>query len=78
MILWKVDCMEDRFPGLWHRLYRHQCVAIGWPPWRKRKKTKKKSPGLAKARKALSRIRPPTPHTPNRPPLMKRYRYSGA
>lgn len=22
--------MENRFPGMWHRWYRHQCVAVGW------------------------------------------------
>lgn len=29
--LWKINCMEDDFPGMWHRWYRHQCVAVGWP-----------------------------------------------
>lgn len=32
MALWKVNCMENRFPGMWQRWYRHQCVGIGWPP----------------------------------------------
>jgi len=54
--VWKVYCMENRFPGLWHRLYRHQCVAIGWPPPHNRLKGKTKGPGWAKARKALSRM----------------------
>jgi len=27
MKLWKVYCLENRFPGLWRRLYRHQCVS---------------------------------------------------
>ena len=22
--------MEDQYPGMWHRWYRHQCVAVGW------------------------------------------------
>lgn len=30
MTLWKINCMEGRFPGMWHRWYRHQCVAVGW------------------------------------------------
>lgn len=30
MTLWKINCMEDRYPGMWHRWYRHQCVAVGW------------------------------------------------
>ncbi len=24
--------MEDEFPGLWQQGYRHQCVAVGFPP----------------------------------------------
>ena len=56
MTLWKVYCMEDEFPGLWHRLYRHQCVAIGWPPphWKLNGKTKGR--GLVRVRNALSRM----------------------
>jgi len=30
MTLWKINCMENRYPGMWHRWYRHQCVAVGW------------------------------------------------
>jgi len=30
MTLWKNNCMEDRYPGMWQRWYRHQCVAVGW------------------------------------------------
>ena len=58
MRLWKVYCMENRFPGLWHRLYRHQCVAIGWPPPRNKlnEKTKGEEPGLTRVRNALSRM----------------------
>jgi len=32
--LWKVTCLEDQFPGMWQRWFRHQCVGIGWPPQR--------------------------------------------
>ena len=60
MTLWKVYCMETSFPGLWHRLYRHQCVAIGWPPSRKENsfniKTKGEEPGLTRVRNAVSRM----------------------
>jgi hypothetical protein len=28
--LWKINCMEDRYPGMWQRWFRHQCVAVGW------------------------------------------------
>jgi Endonuclease NucS len=34
MTLWKVYSMEDEFPGLWQQWYRHQCVAVGFPPYR--------------------------------------------
>lgn len=30
MKLWKINCMEDSFPGMWQRWYRNQCVAAGW------------------------------------------------
>ena len=30
MRLWKINCMEDSFPGMWQRWFRNQCVAIGW------------------------------------------------
>lgn len=32
MAFWKVSCLEDQYPGMWQRWYRHQCVGIGWPP----------------------------------------------
>lgn len=32
MALWNVRCLENRYPGMWQRWYRHQCVGIGWPP----------------------------------------------
>jgi hypothetical protein len=57
MTLWKVYCMENRFPGLWHRLYRHQCVAIGWPPPRNKLDGSKQEPGLVKVRNAMSRMK---------------------
>lgn len=28
--LWKVNCMEHHFPGMWQRWFKHQCVAVGW------------------------------------------------
>ena len=28
--IWKVTCQEDKFPGMWQRWYRNQCVAVGW------------------------------------------------
>jgi hypothetical protein len=32
MKLWRVTCQEDKHPGMWQRWYKHQCVAVGWPP----------------------------------------------
>jgi hypothetical protein len=29
---WKINCMEDSYPGLWHTWFREQIVAVGWPP----------------------------------------------
>lgn len=58
MKLWKVNCMEDRYPGMWHRWYRHQCVAVGWyAGWGyKLQGQTKKSRGWARGRSALQRI----------------------
>lgn len=28
---WKVFCEEDKYPGLWLRWFKNQCVAVGWP-----------------------------------------------
>ena len=30
MKLWKINCMEETFPGMWQRWFRSQCVAVGW------------------------------------------------
>lgn len=32
MANWKINCMEDEYPGLWHTWFREQMVAVGWPP----------------------------------------------
>ena len=32
MALWRVSCQENKYPGMWQRWFRHQCVRIGWPP----------------------------------------------
>lgn len=29
--LWKINCMEDTFPGMWQRWFKNQCVAVGYP-----------------------------------------------
>jgi hypothetical protein len=30
MTLWKINCMEDDYPGMWQRWFRNQCIAVGW------------------------------------------------
>jgi hypothetical protein len=30
MTIWKINCMEDKYPGMWQRWFRNQCVAVGW------------------------------------------------
>lgn len=29
---WKINCMEDKYPGLWHTWFREQVAAVGWGP----------------------------------------------
>jgi hypothetical protein len=58
MTLWKIYTMEDEFPGLWQQWYRHQCVAVGFAPYRGLKlngKTKDYG-GWSRARSALLQI----------------------
>ncbi len=56
--LWKINCMEDRYPGMWHRWYRHQCVAVGWyAEWGfSLEGSANNDRGWARARGALQRI----------------------
>ncbi len=30
MPLWKINCMERHYPGMWQRWFLSQCVAVGW------------------------------------------------
>jgi Endonuclease NucS len=56
---WKVFCEDDRFPGLWQRWFKLQCVAVGWVP--KPGYTmegKSRNQGWTRARNALKRIEP--------------------
>jgi len=58
--LWKVTCEEHRYPGLWHRWYRSQSVAVGWPPKAgyHLDGSGVRTSGWTIARNALNRIRP--------------------
>ena len=58
MVLWKVSCLENKFPGMWQRWFKHQCVGIGWPPmhgYHLEGKTKG-GHGWKRARKALKEL----------------------
>lgn len=58
MKVWKVNCMEGTFPGMWHRWFKHQCVAVGWNDARgyKLRGPTKGGQGWSRARKALTRV----------------------
>jgi len=52
--LWRVNCQEKEFPGMWQRWYKNQCVAVGWSAYRGFKLDEKsKNKGWNVARKAL-------------------------
>lgn len=56
--LWKVTCLENKFPGMWQRWFKNQCVGIGWPPakgFHLRGKTKREQ-GWSRARKAIQDV----------------------
>ena len=58
MTIWKVNCMENHYPGMWQRWFRNQCVAVGWKgSWgfSLRGKTQGGS-GWNRARRALDQI----------------------
>ena len=52
--LWKIACKEDKYPGMWHRWFKNQCVAVGWGScWGFRLNGKTKNRGWSTARNAL-------------------------
>ncbi|MGV8171663.1 MAG: hypothetical protein ACP5OA_03135, partial [Candidatus Woesearchaeota archaeon] len=28
--LWRINCMEHVYPGMWQRWFKNQCAAVGW------------------------------------------------
>ena len=56
--LWKVTCLENKFPGMWQRWFKNQCVGIGWPAtagYHLRGKTKG-GQGWSRASKAIKEV----------------------
>ena len=59
-VLWKVACQEDKFPGMWQRWYKYQCVAVGWAAaWGYKIEGKTEGgKGWSAARNALKEMQP--------------------
>jgi hypothetical protein len=55
---WKINCMEDEYPGLWHTWFREQVVAVGWPPDDYGLSTTTKVRAWSDARRYLMQIKP--------------------
>ncbi len=58
MANWKINCMEDSYPGLWHTWFREQIVAVGWPPPEFGLRTSKEKPDWSLARRYLLQMSP--------------------
>ncbi len=57
MHYWKVFCMEDKYPGLWPRWFKNQCVAVGWyAKWGFTLEGKSPQKSWTEARNCLKRI----------------------
>ena len=57
--LWKIACQEDKYPGMWRRWFKNQCVAVGWPKERGYKlngKSEGNSKGWSAARNAIKEM----------------------
>jgi hypothetical protein len=55
---WKINCMEDSYPGLWHTWFREQVVAVGWPPPTFGLRTQKERRDWSIARSYLQQMSP--------------------
>jgi hypothetical protein len=58
--LWKINCMEDAYPGMWQRWFKLQCVGVGWAAQRGFHLTgkTKESYGWRRARNLIQEIEP--------------------
>jgi hypothetical protein len=55
---WKINCMENEYPGLWHTWFKEQIVAVGWPPDSFGLRTATKERAWSDARRYLIQIDP--------------------
>jgi hypothetical protein len=57
---WKINCMEDKYPGLWHTWFTQQVVAVGWwpPNWSLENQAVDEQPAWTMARRCLLKIEP--------------------
>ncbi|MBZ5532398.1 MAG: endonuclease NucS [Acidobacteriia bacterium] len=58
MANWKINCMENEYPGLWHTWFKEQIVAVGWPPDDYGLRTPTKVRAWSDARRYLMQIEP--------------------
>jgi hypothetical protein len=56
MAYWKINCMEDKYPGLWQTWFTEQIVAVGWPPLTWKLHGKNPSPDWRRARRHLMAV----------------------
>lgn len=58
-VLWKIVCQEDKYPGMWQRWFKNQCVAVGWPKetgYKLNGKSEGSSKGWSAARNAIKEM----------------------
>jgi hypothetical protein len=55
---WKINCMENEYPGLWHTWFREQIVGVGWPPDNFGLQTPTNVRAWSDARRCLMQINP--------------------
>ena len=55
---WKINCMEDKYPGLWFTWFTEQVAAVGWAPPEWGLETATAETAWKRARKCLNRIKP--------------------
>jgi hypothetical protein len=58
MANWKINCMEDEYPGLWHSWFTEQIFAVGWPPPEYGLRTPTDDSAWSTARKYLLQVNP--------------------